>query len=87
MKIVILILLIFCTSSCQSPYHAAEKKAINEVYIASGAEQYFLPEMPNWANVSEVAECRLMDRIRFLDFSTLNKRYNLNFKKLIQFNK
>lgn len=70
--------------ACQSPYHGQEKKSINEIYIASGAEQYFLPELPAWANVSEIAECRRMDNIRFLDFTRLNKSYNLDFEKLLQ---
>lgn len=75
---------LFALISCQSPYHVQEKKAINEVYIPSGAEQYFLPELPAWANVSETADCRRLENIRFLDFNRLNKSYGLDLEKLIQ---
>lgn len=83
MKISFLIIVLLLVS-CQSPYHATDKKSVNEVYIASGSEQYFLPELPAWANASDVAECRRMDNIRFLDFSRLNKSYNLDYEKLLQ---
>lgn len=83
MKMIIIFLLLLL-QACQSPYHAQEKKSINEVYIASGAEQYFLPELPAWSNVSEIAECRRMDNIRFLDFNRLNKSYGLDLEKLMQ---
>lgn len=87
MKLVLLFLVLFnflILQACQSPYHAQEKKQINEVYIPSGAEQYFLPELPAWANVSELAGCRRIDNIRFLDFNRLNKSYGLDLEKLVQ---
>jgi hypothetical protein len=61
------------------------KKELNEVYIPSGAEQYFLPNLPHWANVSTAADCRRETNIRFFDFYKMNKSYNLSYEQLLQF--
>lgn len=68
--------------SCSSEI---KRKEINEVYIPSGAEQYFLPNLPNWANISTAADCRRDQTIRFFDFWKLNKSYNLSYEQLLQF--
>jgi hypothetical protein len=61
------------------------KKELNEVYIPSGAEQYFLANLPHWANVSTAADCRREKNVRFFDFYKMNKSYNLGYEQLLQF--
>ncbi len=85
MKMTFFALMLLNLVACSSPQKSDSRKDINEVYIPSGAEQYFLPNLPRWANVSTAADCRRDQTIRFFDLAKLNQSYRLTYEQLMQF--
>lgn len=69
---------------CSSPQHSHERKDLDQIYIQSGIEQYFLPNLPAWANVSSSGACKRKSNIRFLDYNKLNLSYKLKYEELAQ---
>lgn len=53
-------------------------------YRTSGIEQYFLPELPNWANFSQAGNCIKSNSIQYLDFSKLKSSYQLSYQQMIE---
>ncbi len=54
-------------------------------YRTSGIEQFFLPELPSWANHSASGQCFKKHSYQYLDFSKLSKTYDLKYAELIEF--
>jgi len=77
---------IFLLSGCSTRVdQASEIKNPEYVYQGAGIEQYFLPELPVWANFSEASSCRRKNSVRYLDFSTLRQSYSLSYSELLHF--
>jgi len=53
-------------------------------YRTSGLEQYFLPELPKWANNSASGQCFKKHSYQYLDFTKLGQTYNLKYPDLIE---
>lgn len=53
-------------------------------YQTSGLEQFFLPELPAWANNSASGQCFKKHSFQYLDFSKLNAAYDLNYSQLVE---
>lgn len=53
-------------------------------YRTSGLEQYFLPELPNWANHSASGQCFKKHSYQYLDFPKLASVYQLKYSELIE---
>ncbi len=53
-------------------------------YQTSGLEQYFLPELPAWANHSASGACFKKHSFHYLDFSKLGEVYNLKYPELVE---
>jgi hypothetical protein len=53
-------------------------------YRSSGVEQYFLPEVPNWANYSQSGKCFKNSSFHYLDFSRLGASYKLSYVEMIE---
>lgn len=56
----------------------------NTPYRTSGLEQYFLPELPTWANSSASGQCFKKHSFQYLDFSKLSGVYQLNYEQMIE---
>ena len=54
-------------------------------YRTSGIEQFFLAELPSWANHSASGQCFKKHSYQYLDFSKLSKTYDLKYAELIEF--
>lgn len=83
MRLVILslILLVGCTTSSETNL----KQDLDQVYIGSGVERYFLSDVPAWANFSTVASCSRSDSVKFLNFENMYKSYSMDYEQLVQF--
>lgn len=83
MRLVILglFLLVGCTTSSEKHL----KQDLDQVYISSGVEKYYLSDMPHWSNFSTVASCSRTEPIRFLNFKNMYKSYSMDYEQLIQF--
>lgn len=53
-------------------------------YRTSGLEQYFLPELPAWANNSASGQCFKKHSFQYLDFSKLAGVYELKYPELVE---
>lgn len=62
-----------------------QKRPVDVVYQGSNVSQYFLADLPLWANFSTEGDCRREKQIRFLNFATLSKSYGLSYEELVQF--
>lgn len=54
-------------------------------YRTSGVEQYFLSELPIWANGSASGQCFRKHSVQFFDFNKLGKAFNLTYPELLEF--
>jgi hypothetical protein len=74
--------LLLALISCSSP----EIREVNEdaPYRTSGLEQFFLPELPTWANHSASGQCFKKHSFQYLDFSKLGNVYQLKYPELIE---
>jgi hypothetical protein len=62
-----------------------EVRQIDEVgYRTSGIEQFFLPELPTWANHSASGMCFKKHSFHYLDFNKLSSVYQLNYLELLE---
>lgn len=84
MKVCLYIVITLFLLSCASPHHKNERTNLDEVYIQSGIAQYFLPNIPNWASISDFGACRRNQNVRFFDFNKLNLSYKLKYEDLVQ---
>jgi hypothetical protein len=53
-------------------------------YRTSGLEQFFLAELPAWANHSASGECFKKHSFQYLDFAKLGSVYQLQYHELIE---
>ena len=85
MKIFAIILCVFvtifvvgCTSSGLKP------RTVEQYYVSSGIEKYFLSDLPEWANFSPTARCFRNGGIRYFDLQALMKSYSLKYADALQ---
>ncbi|MBA2403128.1 MAG: hypothetical protein H0V66_00030 [Bdellovibrionales bacterium] len=53
-------------------------------YRTSGVEQYFLPELPQWANASAEGGCLKSSSFIYLNFPKLKESYQLKYQQMIE---
>jgi hypothetical protein len=53
-------------------------------YRTSGLEQFFLPELPTWANHSASGKCFKKHSFHYLDFTKLESVYQLKYPEMIE---
>lgn len=75
----VLLILISCSSS-------EERRSLDgaATYQTSGVEQYFLPELPNWANNSPSGHCFKKNSFQYMDFSKLSKSHQLTYPQMVE---
>lgn len=83
MKLLYLFFFIVFLNSCSHKLELAERHP-ESMYQGSGVEQFFLPELPLWANFSQNGRCQKSVPIRYLDFSKLSASYSLGYFDSVQ---
>ena len=84
MKRYITLFLTLALSSCTSTLPKTEARNLDEFYVGTGVEKYFLSELPAWSNFHSESECFRDKSIRFLNLDNLMKSYSLNYKSAIE---
>ena len=79
----LVILTVFSCSQPQKSNTDFQRRNLSEYFTSSGAVQYFLPDIPEWANFSEVGRCTRDNSIRYLNFDKLSKSYGLKYDQLM----
>lgn len=62
----------------------ARQEVDDAPYRTSGLEQFFLPELPTWANNSASGQCFKKHNFQYLDFLKLSGTYNLAYPELVE---
>ena len=57
---------------------------MREYYMSSGEVNYFLPELPYWANYSNSGRCHLDKSVRYLNFEKLRRSLLLSYEEAMQ---
>jgi hypothetical protein len=81
-----ILIFLFIFISCESrPLNRGEKRDLDNVSIGVQSFQYFLEDIPEWANLNSSGNCFRKQNIRYLDFDKINKSFALSYQKLIHF--
>lgn len=67
--------------SCSTP---EVRQDPSQPYRTSGLEQYFLPELPAWANQSPSGQCFKKHSFQYFDFAKLSGVYELKYPELVE---
>ena len=73
-------LIVACSTPSPAPF--PEDKA--RPFQTAGHEQFFLPELPHWANGSVSARCQRAFSVRFFDYTALEKIHGLTFPQRVE---
>ncbi|MGE3611105.1 MAG: hypothetical protein AB7I27_16055 [Bacteriovoracaceae bacterium] len=79
LNFLVLLILISCSSTGER--HSIDESA---AYRTSGVEQFFLPELPAWANSSTSGQCFKTDSLHYLDYSKLFGNYQLKYSEMAE---
>lgn len=74
--------LLLILTSCSNGI--VRKNATDATYRTSGIEQFFLPELPAWANHSSSGQCFKKNSFQYLDFNKIGSIYNLKYPQLLE---
>lgn len=69
--------------SCSTRSDVSTQTSLDRMYISNGIEKYFMGQLPNWANFSEIGKCQRSSDIYYLDFKNLYKSYALKYEQMI----
>jgi len=75
-------LVLLALISCRS--QPSVKDLETSAYRSSGVEQFFLPELPKWANHSGVGSCFKVSSFQYLDFPKLKEAYQLSYPQMLE---
>lgn len=78
-----LLLTLFILFGCSSNSTVSSNQVLDNVYISSGVEQFFLTDMPYWANFSIAGSCLRKTPIRYMNFENINKSYDLKYDQIL----
>lgn len=87
MKNLVILSLLFSgfLSSCATDNEEIFKQDLDQVYIGSGIEKFYLSDLPKWSNFSSSGDCQRIEPIRYLNFNDMYKSYSFDYEQLIQF--
>lgn len=75
------ILFSFLLSACSN---GLRPRSVEEFYVSSGIEKYFLSDIPEWANFSQSAGCFRTKGMRYFDIDALMKSYSMKYPEAVQ---
>lgn len=79
LSLILLLYLVGCTSARKISEHG-QYESIN---YSAGIEQYFLSDIPNWINFSEVGQCKREAPLRYLNFQNLKNSFDFNYEQSV----
>lgn len=78
----ILLALFFMISCARQP--ALKVTDVDQVYALSKAQEYFLPDLPDWANFEGGGHCRRKSNIKFFQYDKLHQSFAYSYPVLVQ---
>lgn len=61
-----------------------QSRTVEDYYVTTGVEKYFLADLPSWANFDQKVGCYRNTTIRYFDIDALMKSYGLAYDKALQ---
>ncbi|MBC7537766.1 MAG: hypothetical protein H7281_03035 [Bacteriovorax sp.] len=72
-------------SSCANLNNSnMQSRTVEDYYVTTGVEKYFLTDIPSWANFDQKASCYRTTTIRYFDIEALMKSYGLSYNQSLQ---
>ena len=84
-RIIFTTILLFYSCTSTRTNQQLHRRNTEAYVIPSSIIQYFLPELPPWANTSKIGKCKRNRSIRFFDFDKLSKSFLYSFEQLLVF--
>lgn len=75
------IFIISCSSSQDKTFSRVN---VDKYYRETGVIRYFLPTLPDWANVSEHYGCHRKKAIQYLNVKNVKESFNLSYMETLQ---
>lgn len=86
MKKLLLMTTLFLAFACQTAnYSGMQRRDLRQYYVSAGVERFFLPDIPDWMNVSQTAQCERISDIKFINLPKLQNNFKLTYSDAIQF--
>ena len=82
MKYLLLILLL---TACTTTEEELQRRNVGEYFTGSGVVQYFLPDLPRWADTVASLSCHREASVRFFDLNKLRQSFGLDYQQGLQF--
>lgn len=85
MKYIILSFLLVISSCTNSTMKNYQRRNTQEYYNGIGIVQYFLADLPSWANFSSEGRCHRDSPVRYIHLESVRNSFSLNYEEAIQF--
>lgn len=85
MKYISLTLFLLLTSCSSYTLKNYERRNEREYENGNGVIQYFLADLPNWANFSSAGSCHRNFPVRYLNIKNLRESFSLSYEEAVQF--
>lgn len=80
----VLLVLLFVLSGCATNQENFRRRNVDEYFTSSGVVQYFLPDLPTWADTVPSMQCRRENSVRFFDFDKMRSSFGLSYVQMLQ---
>lgn len=78
-------ILLFILIGCTTTEEELQRRNVGEYFTGSGVVQYFLPDLPSWADTIASLSCTREASVRFFDLNKLRQSFGLDYQQGIQF--
>ncbi|PIP91280.1 MAG: hypothetical protein COW01_04395 [Bdellovibrionales bacterium CG12_big_fil_rev_8_21_14_0_65_38_15] len=79
------LILLFIFVGCTTTEEELQRRNVGEYFTGSGVVQYFLPDLPSWADTVASLSCTREASVRFFDLNKLRQSFGLDYQQGIQF--
>ncbi len=78
-------ILLFILIGCTTTEEELQRRNVGEYFTGSGVVQYFLPDLPGWADTVASLSCHREASVRFFDLNKLRQSFGLDYQQGLQF--
>lgn len=84
MKTILFISILSLIGACATEDINFKRRNVEEYFASSGIVQYFLPDLPVWANTVSAIQCHRQSSVRFFDFEKMKSSFGLSYQQIMQ---
>ncbi len=83
-KLLILLMYSILFSTIFSCQTNSKRRDLNQYYVGAGVADYFLADLPKWANYSQAGHCQRNKNIRYLNYKKLRSSFAFSYEEVVQ---